>query len=128
MTRAARAIPTWVTGVAEGRPRLGVVGPTSRRDPGGCSTRWAASRGREPEFILTGAGPGLRRGTEDYIQTAVLIPALFHIPEALTEALVKQTPGAVLTDTGSALRAARCVHGASELPDRWVDRSMSGGQ
>ena len=58
---------------------------------------------------VAGVHPGWRRpspapGTEDYIQKAVLVPVLSHIHEALTEALVKQTPGAVLTHTGSALR------------------------
>ncbi|WP_194290597.1 hypothetical protein [Modestobacter roseus] len=66
---------------------------------------------REPEFILADAGTGLRRGIEDYFQTAVLVPSLFHIHEALTEALVRQTPGAVvLTDTGKALRPELAAH------------------
>ena len=86
---------------------------------------------RGPEFILAGAGAGagtgLRRGTEDYIQTAVVVRSLFQTHEALTEALVKQTPGAVVvTDTGRALRPELAAH-LSRLTAGWI-RSMSGGQ
>jgi hypothetical protein len=79
---------------------------------------------REREFILADAGTGLRRGIADFFQTAVLVPSLFHIHDALTEALVRQTPGAVmLTDTGLALRPELAEHLAWLSGDRM--RSMS---
>jgi hypothetical protein len=66
---------------------------------------------REPEFVLADAGTGLRKGIDDYFQTAVLVPSLFHIHKAVTEALVQQTPGAVvLTDHGKALRPELAAH------------------
>ncbi len=66
---------------------------------------------REPEFVLCDAGTGLRRGIADYFQTAVLVPSLFHIHDALTEALVEKTPGAlVLSDTGKALHPDLAAH------------------
>jgi hypothetical protein len=41
----------------------------------------------------------------------VLVPSLFHIHKAVTEALVQQTPGAVvLTDHGKALRPELAAH------------------
>ena len=51
----------------------------------------------------------------------MLVPALFHIHEALTEALVKQTPGAVLTDTGTALHLELAAH-LSRLTAGWNGR------
>lgn len=66
---------------------------------------------REPEFILADAGTGLRRGIADYFQHAVLVPSLFHIHDALSEALADKTPGAlVLTDTGKALHPDLASH------------------
>ena len=66
---------------------------------------------REPEFVLCDAGTGLRKGVEKYFQTAVLVPSLFHIHDALTEALVDKTPGAViLSDTGKALHPELAAH------------------
>ena len=82
---------------------------------------------REPEFILADAGTGLRRGIDDYFQTAVLVPSLFHIHEALTEALVRQTPGAVvLTDAGKALHPELAAHLSWLTGDRL--RQMSDAQ
>ncbi len=100
MKRAARAIPS--------RRGLAAVPPVEL--PVGGASR-SSSR----------LAPYPAPGTEDYIQTAVLVPALFHIHEALTEALVKQTPGAVLTDTGSALRLELAAH-PSCLTAGWTGR------
>lgn len=83
---------------------------------------------REPEFILADAGTGLRRGIADYFRTAVLVPSLFHIHEALAEALnEKNTPGAVvLTDTGKGLHPRLAEHLAWLTGDRM--RSMDRAQ
>lgn len=66
---------------------------------------------REPEFILSDAGTGLRRGISDFFSTATFVPSLYHIHRALEQALERQTPGAVVIgDAGIALRPELTNH------------------
>lgn len=48
----------------------------------------------EPEFIVADAGTGLIKAVNDYFTTAVFIPSLFHLSQAVEKAL-EETPGAV---------------------------------
>jgi hypothetical protein len=59
----------------------------------------------EPEVVLADAGTGLQKAVRTYFKNAVLVPSLWHVQEALVEALVKKSgPGATtLTDMGPAL-------------------------
>lgn len=66
---------------------------------------------REPEFILSDAGTGLRRGVTDFFTQSVFVPSLFHIHRALEKALDKQTDGAVVIgDEGRALHPELTSH------------------
>lgn len=57
----------------------------------------------EPDFVLADAGTGLLKAVGEYFTTTVLIPSVFHINDALEEALTK-TPGArVETPAGKRL-------------------------
>jgi hypothetical protein len=59
----------------------------------------------EPEVILADAGTGLQKAVRKFFRTAVLVPSLWHVKSAVTQALMKKSgPGAVrFTDLGLAL-------------------------
>jgi hypothetical protein len=78
-----------------------MAGPTSRQGLGAAVPRAGHHSGREPEFLLAGACTGLCQGTGDYIETALPVPSLVHIHEALTEA----------TEIGKALHPEFAAHG-----------------
>lgn len=59
----------------------------------------------EPEVVLADAGTGLQKAARMFFRKAVLVPSLWHVQNAIVEALTKKSgPGAiVLTDLGPAL-------------------------
>lgn len=61
----------------------------------------------EPEFVLADAGTGLQAAVGKFFKTAVVVPSLWHVQEAISEALTTKTPGAmVFTDLGPGLHPA----------------------
>lgn len=58
----------------------------------------------EPEFILSDAGTGLLKAVGEFFTTAVVVPSLYHLTQAVASAL-EGTPGAtVMGDEGQMLR------------------------
>lgn len=54
----------------------------------------------EPEFVLSDAGTGLTKAVEEFFTTTVFVPSLYHLHNALVEAL-DDTPGALrMNDDG----------------------------
>jgi hypothetical protein len=64
----------------------------------------------EPEFVLADAGTGLGKAVAEYLPHAVFIPSLWHVSEAVIEALEK-TPGTMrMTDDGRELHPELIEH------------------
>ncbi len=66
----------------------------------------------EPEVVLADAGTGLQKAAKQFFKKAILVPSLWHIQNAIVEALTKKSgPEAILlTDLGPALHPRLADH------------------